>query len=320
MKQLYDPGLEIKGDHWLRLHRNENLFIAKQWLSELAHKAINSTHITYYPDSRCGDLRNRLGKLYSVDPDQIYIGNGSDEILADLCHYLRPRFTSAVIPSLCYRVYPFLLKKYGYKQLALENASSDQFCIIDSPSALTGEAMSVFDIPSSFLVWDNIYGEFANDQLSARQVGPSTVILRSFSKFYGLANLRIGYAIADAKIVDELMKQKDIYNVNGFAQEMALLVLEHKSYFDSLTPKINEARSVLQREMRALGFSVSNSHANFVWASHPDVSAEDIQRSLEKSYIAVRRFTEPFLINYLRITVSPLETIDHIIKAIKQCI
>jgi histidinol-phosphate aminotransferase len=320
MKASYDPGLEVVTDQWLKLHRNENLFIDKEWLEKLAIHAINTLNLTCYPDSGCFRLRKKLGQLYNVDPDQVYIGNGSDEILADLLHYLRPRFDQAVIPSLCYRVYPFLLERYSYKQLPLERASHDHLCIVDSPNSLTGETSAIFDIPSSFLIWDNVYGEFAHDILHSKQIGPSTVILRSFSKFYGLANLRIGYGIADAKIVHELMKRKDIFNVNGFAQEMALLVLEHKHYFDSLLPKIDQARKTLQDELKALGFVLSNSRANFVWATHPFVSAESIQKHLEKAHIVVRRFSEPGLSSHLRITVPPLDKIPQIIEVIRQCI
>lgn len=320
MNTSYDPGLEVTEDQWLRLHRNENLFIDKELLTKLAKDVIGTLNLTHYPDSSCNRLRKKLGELYGVDPDQVYIGNGSDEILADLFHYLRPRFTEAVIQALTYRVYPYLLQRYGYKQLPLERASHDHFCIIDSPSSLTGETSPIFDISPSFLIWDNVYGEFASDQLRLKQLNSPTVILRSFSKFYGLANLRIGYAIADAKIVHELMKRKDIYNVNGFAQEMALSVLDYKDYFDSLIPKITEARKIFQYELKALGFLLSNSQANFIWAMHPSVAAEMIQERLEKYHIAVRRFPEPELNSYLRITVPPLDKISGIIAIIKRCI
>jgi histidinol-phosphate aminotransferase len=320
MNAPYDPGLEVTEDQWLRLHRNENHFIDKKWLAKLAKNVVTSLSLTSYPDSSCTRLRKKLGDLYGVDPDQIYIGNGSDEILADLFHYLRPQFTEAVIQDLTYRVYPLLLQRYDYKQLPLKSASRDHFSIVDSPNSLTGQTLPVFDIPSAFLIWDNVYGEFANDQLIPKHINMSTIILRSFSKFYGLANLRIGYGISDAKIIRELMERKDIYNVNGFAQEMALQVLEHKDYFDSLIPKISQARKSLENELKALGFLLSNSQANFVWATHPSVPSEVIQKHLEQAYIAVRRFPESVINSYLRITVPPLDEIARIIEVIKRCV
>src|SRR5271157_4212459 len=105
MNAAYDPGLEVTEDQWLRLHRNENQFIDKKWLAKLARTVLNSSTLTSYPDSSCTRVRKKLGDLYDIDPDQIYIGNGSDEVLADLLHYLRAQFTEAVIQDLTYRVY-----------------------------------------------------------------------------------------------------------------------------------------------------------------------------------------------------------------------
>lgn len=320
MKHHYDPGIDAQEDRWLRLHRNENLFIEKEWLSKLANNVIKSLTLSSYPDSSCSQLRQELGQLYHVDPDQIFIGNGSDEIIADLFHYLRSNYSEMVTLPLTYKVYPFLLQRYGFTQLTKEKASPKHCCIIDSPNSLTGEKFDIKKIPSSFMIWDNVYGEFAHDQPNFKQLDSSTVLLRSFSKFYGLASLRIGYGIADAKVVHELMKRKDIFNVNGFGQAMALQVLEHRDYFEALIPKISQARTALQKELKALGFSLSSSEANFVWATHPSVSAEVIQKHLERAYIAVRRFPDPTIQSYLRITVPPLEQLERVIQVIKQCV
>ncbi len=318
--QITHLELETAESQWLRLHRNENLFLEKAWLTELGKETISSLNLAQYPDSDCRLLRERLGQLYGIDEDRIFIGNGSDEILAILLHYLREYFSEAVTPAITYRVYPLLLQRYDYRQLALEKASKDRLCLIDSPNSLTGEISRVFEIPSAFLIWDNIYGEISNMQLDLKRMSPNTVIVRSFSKFYGLASLRIGYCFASREIVQALMNRKDIFNVNGFAQAMALRVLEHKQVFDSLIPKIYQARHALEAGLRSLGFLLSNSHTNCVWMTHPFVSAEVLQRNLEEFYVMVRRFSEPGLCSYLRITVPPLEKVEYLLDLIRRCL
>lgn len=320
MNHMYNPGLEASGDHWIKLHRNENLFIKKEWLKKIGIDAIRSLNLSQYPDPNCALLRARLGQLHNIDPECIFVGNGSDEILDILFHSLRSKFSEAVTPAITYRIYPLLLQRYDYKHLTLEAASEHRLCLIDSPNSLTGERTNIFDVPAAFLIWDNVYGEFANDKLNLHQMTPSTVIIRSFSKFYGLANLRIGYCFADAEIVRNLMRRKDVYNVNGFAQEMALRVLDYKDKFDALIPTITEARNVLSEGLKALGCVVSNSKSNSIWVTHSEVPAVIIQDQLEKSHILVRRFPEPTLGNYLRITVPPLEHVRHLLKIIKKVV
>lgn len=316
----YNSGQEVIGDQWIKLHRNENLFIDRKWLTEIGKNALSSINLSQYPDPYCTHLRKRLGQLYNIDFDHIFIANGSDEILAILLQYLRSLFSAAATPIITYRIYPFLLQRYNYQHLILDNTSQDHLCIIDSPNSLTGEISEVLETPSAFLIWDNVYGEFANNQLNLSKMNSSTVIVRSFSKFFGLANLRIGYCFANPNLVKELMKRKDIYNVNGFAQEMALQVLNEKQYFDSLTPKINKARKMLEEGLRSLGFILSNSQTNCVWITHPFVPAEVLQLHLEQEYIAVRRFLEPNLCNHLRIAVPPLEIVNRLLEIIKKCV
>jgi len=320
MNQKYNPGLEVSGNHWIKLHRNENLFVDEEWLKKVGIDSMRALNLSQYPDPNCNRLRERLGQIYNVDPECIFVGNGSDEVLAILLQWLRSKFSEAITPALTYRVYPLLFQRYDYKHLTLDDASKRRLCLIDSPNSLTGETIEIFNIPSGFLIWDNIYGEFSKDELNLSQIDSSTVIIRSFSKFYGLANLRIGYCIADAEIIQALMKQKDIYNVNGFAQEMALRALENKDRFDALIPKIAYARNALREGLKSMGFTVSDAKANSVWITHPTVPAELLREHLEKSHILVRRFSEPNLSNYLRITVPPLDIARHLLDMIKKLI
>src|ERR1700722_4470408 len=173
MDRSYNPGLEVSGDRWIKLHRNENLFVDNELLVEIAKNVASSLKLSQYPDSNCTRLRKRLGILYDIEFDQIFVGNGSDEVLATLLHYLRSHFAEAAIPAITYRIYPLLLQKYGYKQLTLDKAAKNSLCIIDSPNSLTGEVSSVFDVPSAFLIWDNVYGEFAKDQLDLNKINSS---------------------------------------------------------------------------------------------------------------------------------------------------
>lgn len=316
----YDAGIDSDEESALALHRNENLFIDAQWFQKIASETALQLKCYKYPDSLSSALRHQLALTYKTDPQRIYIGNGADGVLADLLHYLRGQYEEVGTLDPTYRVYPYLLERYSYRQVLVSERIPD-LCLIDSPNSITGEVCQLDRFASSFLIWDNVYGEFADDKLEW-PMNPN-VVVRSFSKFYGLANLRVGYCFADPELVAELDKRKDVFNVNGMAQAMACRMLEEETYFASQLPQIQQGRQLLKNGLEKLGFTVSDSKANFVWVHHPAHSASFLQEELQKKKIIVRRFATPQLENYLRITIpkSPqilelLDCLQHLVESI----
>ena len=329
----YDPGAEISGEGWLCLHRNENLFVSRDWTIDTAKKLVQEAAISTYPGPTCEKLRETIAELYDVNPENVFVGNGSDEVLSDLLGLLRHSYESMSVLDVCFKIYLLLAERFGFRLDILPGNTFETgqisvdgwrgLAVVDSPNAITSTCLSLENLNElasdahSFLIWDNAYGEFAGDTLP-KTIQKNVAVVRTFSKFYGLAGLRIGYCIADGAIVDELLARKDAFNVNGFAQVMALEALRRREEFNSLWYQLLECRQELVTRLRSLGFQVHKPSGNFVLATHPTYSAEFIQRELQKRRVAVRRFQGELTSNFMRITVPPMAGVERLIDALTE--
>ena len=311
----YDPGVEAN-NNCISLHRNENLFVDPLFLSNLAIQASKEVHFNFYPDSTSYELRKMIGAYHNHPPEEIYIGNGADGVLADLFQLFREQYDEMGLQPCTYQVYPYLCKRYNYTPKNLYE--TNQLWVIDSPSAITGELydFSNQSLNPETLIWDNVYSEFVDiNQPSPKHA--NLIKIHSFSKFYALASLRIGYCIANSELILKLLQRKDIFNVNAFAQKMAILALNNQEYFNSLVTKMLDSKARLSKELSQLGFVLSNAKTNFLWITHPKIPMKWLQNELNKDSILVRRFELPLLQNFLRITVPPQHIRDELIKKIK---
>lgn len=310
----YDVGVDVFGSTSICLHRNENLFVDPAFLQRLAMQAAKEMSFSSYPESMSYRLRKAIGNSYGYSPEEVYVGNGADGVLADLFQLLREEYDEVGTQQITYRIYPYLFNRYGFKQRRLNDTSG--LWVIDSPNSVTGEVFSLPSKEPELLIWDNVYGEYvAGSEIKST---PNRVVVHSFSKFYALAALRIGYCFASPDLVARLLQRKDVFNVNGFAQRMAELALENRAYFESLVPKVHESRKKLIEGLDRFGFKISGK-ANFIWISHPRMNMKILQRQLQDASIFVRRFDEPELENFVRITVPPLSQINHLLRAIYDC-
>src|SRR5215469_2474095 len=315
----YDAGPEVssKGG-WLRLHRNENLFLERDPMLSGGVQSVLQSPL-FYPDETASALRQALASLYHVSIANIFVGNGSDEVLALALHHLRKRFDAFYTWKTGYGMYPILGRRFEYdvrrvdEQTMYERASSAKgLFIIDSPNAITGERSARDSLlglarnSGCFLLWDNCYGEFCGDTPIGCPLPPNVIFVRTFSKFFGLAGLRVGYCIADADIISSLMKAKDIFNVNAVAQGMALEVLRRRDEFVQYAEEMSTYRTRLVRFLQQSGFSVREPNGNFVFTSHATLDAKNIMEGLREHCIQVRWYGQDALtINWLRITVPP---------------
>lgn len=331
----YNPGAELRGEGWTHLHRNENLLIGSDWTVEAAQKLAAQAAIASYPNANSDALRAALAELYGVKPGNVFVGNGSDEVLADLLHLLRRSYDRMSVLDVCFKIFLLLAERYDFQ---LETLPGDTFAtgqisvegwkglaVIDSPNAITSASVAFERLKelakdeASFLIWDNAYGEFAGDAVPPT-IQKNIVVVRTFSKFYGLAGLRVGYCIADEALVAELLARKDAFNVNSFAQVMALEALRRKKEFDAIRDRLLECRQTLINRLHDFGFKTHPAAGNFVLATHADFSAELIQNELMKRRIAVRRFDGKLTSNYIRITVPPIPDVERLTAALEEII
>ena len=327
----YDAGVQLSGKDWLCLHRNENLFVDPSWAIELTKNMAHRFSMALYPDPECEDLRAAIAELYGVTPENVFVGNGSDEVLADLFALLRDSYSRIGTLDVCFKVYFLLVRRCGYRHETIPGDTFhtgrvavddwDGLAVVDSPNGITGVQLNLENLLAlkrndhSFLIWDNAYGEFAGDVPPA-QIEKNVVFVRSFSKFYGLASLRIGYCIADRSIIEELLDRKDVFNVNGMAQLMAIEALRRREEFFDLSCQMLECRKALVTRLQGFGFQVHEPSGNFVLASHPVFSGEKIESALLKRSVAVRRFPDGITENHVRITVPPTPGIERLMDAL----
>lgn len=330
---IYDPGVQGDSPDLLCLHRNENLFIDAEWLQALVRESLDRASLTQYPDAASTPVRAALAKSYGVETDNVFVGNGSDEVLSDLLALLRHQFSTMATLDVCFKVYDLLSDRFDYERRTIpgdtfrtgriETTGAPGLAVIDSPNAITGNRLSwdtlrpLVASGDSFLIWDNAYGEFAGDTLPPN-LPDNVVFVRSFSKFYGLAGLRVGYCIGHPRVIATLLQRKDAFNVNSVAQHAAVAALAQRDRLLQATQSMVTCRSDLLARLNARGFMSHNPSGNYVLTTHAGLSAVFLQDELLKRRIAVRRFAGAPTDNYIRITVPRQEALDRLTTALDE--
>lgn len=335
LKAQYDPGLEVGGKAVLCLHRNENLFVTEEWMRDFVARVARDVDTLKYPEANCLALRQALAKRYGVTSENIFVGNGSDEVLAYLLHFLRDRYDTIATLDVHFKVYDILADRFNYHQATIPGATFETeqidatdwkgLAVVDSPNAITGLHLDYASLsrltesPKAFLIWDNAYGEYAGDHCP-NQLPENMVMVRSFSKFFGLAGARVGYCIGPSSIIAQLMRRKDVFNVNAFGQRLALRALACHSDFSKYRDAAVHCRNVLIERLRERQFHVRKSGGNFVFAEHNQLPASYIQEQLLLRDVAVRRFPGRRTDNFLRFTVSPLSGIERLMACLDEIV
>lgn len=326
----YNAGVNINEQGWLPLHRNENLFLDEHLLSGIVSDIARKVPVNFYPDTNCHELKLRLAEKHQVQPENIFIGNGADEVLSALFFLFRKRFDSIHLPRVCFKMYNIFAAKYEYNVHYFNNypvtdkaseISHTGFYVIDSPSSITGEIIDsdtlqrISSNKNNLVVLDNVYGDFCNEIITG--VPENRIVIRHFSKFYGMAGLRIGYCIASKEIIAQLNKYKEPFNVNSLAMAVAVECLNRHTYFDEVARKVMDQKKLFEAGLREMGFMLSNSMANFTFIKHPHLTAGQLHEALMAHKIATRHFADDAAINeYLRVTIPPGDEINKVITAL----
>lgn len=345
----YVPGEQPCGEGTIKLNTNEFPYPAAPEVVEAIRSAATDS-IRLYPSSRCDELREALAQMHGVRPENILVGNGSDEILRLVIQaYAAPgRMTATVWPT--YSLYPALVAMTGaalhcFALEGLERLPPEIFeagwdlLLVPCPNAPLG---SVFDPgelaklarSGGMLVVDEAYADFADGPGAVQLLAEhrNIIITRTFSKAYGLAGLRVGYAIAAAGVIAELTKLADSYNVNRISQAAALAAITARDYYAQKIEAIKTDRAWLGEELTRRGFDIPASQGNylFAWrrgaaadpgteggtAAAPDTSAEALYQGLKARGILVRWFDHPDLRDGVRITVGTRAQLEKLLGSI----
>ena len=328
----YVPGEQPVLDNLVKLNTNENPY-GPSPKALAAIRAATEDTLRLYPDPDAKALKAAIAKRYKVSPEQVFVGNGSDEVLAlafiGLLKHARPLW----MPDVTYSFYPVYCGLYGieYRQIPLDDEFAlrpeDYFprgedcagaIIFPNPNAPTGRLLSPADVerivaanPQAVVLVDEAYIDFAaQDDASAVALVdryPNLLVVHTFSKSRALAGLRVGFAIGQQDLITGLERIKNSFNsypLDRLALAGALASIEDEPWFQTGRSKVIATRAMLTAQLRTLGFEVLPSEANFVFARHPRFDAAGLAAELRERAIIVRHFKTPRIAQYLRITIG----------------
>ncbi|TEA77324.1 histidinol-phosphate transaminase [Allopusillimonas ginsengisoli] len=326
----YVAGEQPKIADLLKLNTNENPYGPSPKAIE-AIRAAAGDRLKLYPDNESIALRDAIARLYGLDRNQVFVGNGSDEVLAHVFNGLfRHEGRSLWLPDITYSFYRSFCALFRIPvqlvpladDYALNpadytgpHAKPPAGIIFSNPNAPTGIAISLSDVesiaranPDTPVVVDEAYVDFGcESSVSLLKTCPNLVVVHTLSKSRSLAGLRVGYAMASPEIVEGLVRVKDSFNsypLDTLAQAGAIAAIEDTDYFNQTCQAVVATRETLTHNLTALGFEVLPSKTNFVFARHPRHDAADLSRALRDQRILVRHFRQPRIDQFLRITVG----------------
>ena len=329
----YIPGEQPSDGEYIKLNTNENPFPPSKEVVENLFSDINE-NLKKYPDPLCNEFRKLYAKQYGLEPNQIIVGNGSDETIRMIFHLLIDQGDTIGILNPTYSLYPVVADMYGGKikkyDLIGENyeipeeifADDSKLLILCNPNPPIGTFYDIALIDrickriKGVLMVDEAYVDFAEDTcLRLLKDNNNLIICRTFSKSFSLAGMRIGIGIANKDMIDALYKIKDSYNINRLSQSAGIGAMKSVDYYKENVEIIKSNRVYLRNELIKLGFNVPKTQSNFVFAKIDN--AKQIYQQLKEKKILVRYFSDPILANGVRITVGTKEEIDILIKTLK---
>lgn len=327
----YVPGEQPIDAEYIKLNTNENPYPPSPRVFEAINGASGDS-MRKYPDAVWRRLRAKISEVYRVSPEQIFIGNGSDEVLSLLLRTFVDPDEKVISTYPSYVLYETLaqLNAVGCDAVELDDefdlpeeifGKAGKLFFVANPNSPTGKSVSndiIAQLCRSFnglVVADEAYADFSTTScISLLQEYPNLIILRTFSKSFSLASIRVGFALASEACIAELMKTKDSYNVNLLSQLAAEAALDDIEYMRANVRKIVRTRERLSNSLRELGFTVHPSESNFVLAKYPEGSAQALYEELKRRKVLVRYFPLRRLEDSLRITVGTDEEVDTLLK------
>jgi len=321
----YVPGEQPKIANLIKLNTNENPYGP----SPAVLAAINGEtggSLRLYPDPDATKLKQAIASYYGVQPSEVFVGNGSDEVLAHAFYAFFQHDQRILFPDITYSFYPVYCCLYGisYETIGLDadmNIRVDDYqapcggIVFPNPNAPTGIALPLAEIesiaashPDCVVLIDEAYVDFgAETAVSLTQKYPNLLVVQTFSKSRSLAGLRVGFAIGSEELIGGLERVKNSFNsypLGRLAIAGAVAAIEDDAYFQEKRALVIQTRDRLAGQMGVLNFEVCPSSANFLFVSHPEHNAADLALALRARGILVRHFRQPGIENYLRISIG----------------
>lgn len=335
----YVPGEQPKLQNLVKLNTNENPYgPSPKVIAALQAEAADTLRL--YPDPDSSRLKAAIAEYHGLQTNQVFVGNGSDEVLAHVFQALLKHDQPLLFPDISYSFYPVYCGLYGidFETVALnaqfEIAVDDYLrpnggIIFPNPNAPTGMPVALSDIErllkantQSVVVIDEAYVDFGTESaVSLVNQYPNLLVTHTYSKSRSLAGLRVGYAVGDAALIEALIRVKDSFNsypIDRFAEAGAIAALQDEAYFQQTRQQVIAARDQLVLDLQQLGFEVLPSGANFIFTRHPAYSGEQLAAGLRERAVIVRHFKKPARIaDFLRITIGDATQNQALMQALR---
>ncbi|MDH0684534.1 histidinol-phosphate transaminase [Achromobacter animicus] len=337
----YVPGEQPKLQNLVKLNTNEHPYGPSPKVLDAIRAACDDT-LKLYPDPSSDRLREAIATAVGAQPQQVFVGNGSDEVLAHAFLALLKHDRPLRFPDITYSFYPVYCGLYGIEFETMPLTADFRIDVKDylparhghagaiifpNPNAPTGRALSAAEVerivagnPDTVVVVDEAYVDFgAESVIPLVSRYDNLLVVQTLSKSRSLAGLRVGFAVGSAALIDGLERVKNSFNsypIDRLASAGAVAALEDTEYFEQTRKAVIETRSRMTAGLESLGFEVLPSAANFVFARHPEKDAATLAAALRERSIIVRHFRHARIDQFLRITVGTEGQCDMLLQAL----
>lgn len=337
----YVPGEQPRVAGLVKLNTNESPY-GPSPLALAAIREATTDDLRLYPDPASSALRAAIGARFGLSEREVFVGNGSDEVLAHAFQALLKHDAPLLLPDITYAFYATYCRLYGVdaEEVPLDGAYGVRIAdyrrpcgaiILANPNAPTGIALPLAGIrqlleehADKVVVIDEAYVDFGAESAAILVAEHANLlVVQTFSKSRGLAGLRVGFALGHRDLIEGLERVKDSFNsypLDRLAQAGALAAWNDRDWFEAQTGRVIETRERLRAELSELGFEVLPSSANFLMARHPAFPGAALARSLRERAILVRHFAKPRIGNHLRISVGTDAECERLVLALREIV
>lgn len=336
----YVPGEQPQIERLIKLNTNENPYGPSPKVLEAIRLATGDA-LRLYPDPNATALRTAIANKYGISASEVFVGNGSDEVLALAFLALLKHDAPLLFPDITYSFYPVYAQLYGidYRTVPLDDEYrirvSDYLgtqagaVIVANPNAPTGRALGVTEVeqlvaglPGQAVVIDEAYVDFGGTSaVPLVRKYPNLLVVQTLSKSRALAGLRVGFAIGQPELVEALERVKNCFNsypLDRLAIAGGVAAIEDEAYFEACRDRVIASRVRLTERLTGLGFQVLPSAANFIFARHPERDAASLSQRLRERAVLVRHFRSPRIEQFLRISIGTNAECDALLVALRE--
>lgn len=334
----YVPGEQPQIDGLIKLNTNESPYPpSPEVIKLMTHDAIDRLRL--YPDPNSKKLKTTIANYFGLNTDQVFVGNGSDEVLALAFMAFFQQSKPLLFPDISYSFYPVYCKLFGidYQTPALRDDFTINFddyptenggVIFPNPNAPTAIGKPLADIEKllqknteSVVLVDEAYIDFGGETAASLvNKYPNLLVVQTLSKSRSLAGMRVGFAVGNADLITALDRVKNSFNsypLDRLAEAATIAAFEDDAYFKTCRDKIIATREWTVKQLENLGFSVLPSQANFVFAKPPHNNAAELAQKLRENKVLVRYFSAPRINQFLRITIGTDEQMQRLIDVLR---